>query len=84
MPSPKQRLDPELYARLQAESKSPYRPLRKFVYVAFGISGVLGGVIFMTQIAAQRDVTAALPNLAVQIGVVALMVFLFRLDREKP
>jgi len=83
MPAPKSRLDPDQYARLKAESKAPYRPLRKFIYVSFGISGLLGAFIFLVQIAAQRDVAAALPNLGVQIAVIALMVVLFRWDSKK-
>lgn len=83
MPAPKPPLDPDMYARLRAESKAPYRPLRKFIYFAFGTSGLLGAFIFLVQIAAQRDVAAALPNLGVQIAVVALMIVLFRWDSQK-
>jgi len=83
MAPPKTPLDPQIYARLRAESKAPYRSLRKFVYLAFGISGLLGAMIFITQIAAQRDVSEALPNLGIQIGVVALMGFLFRWESRK-
>ncbi len=78
--SPKSSLEPDKFARLRAEAKAPYRPLRKFIYLAFGISGLLGAFIFLVQIAAQRDVAEALPNLGVQIAVVALMVVLFRWD----
>ncbi len=83
MPVPKPSLNSDKYARLRAEAKAPYRPLRKFIYLAFGISGALGAFIFLVQIAAQRDVAEALPNLGVQIAVVALMVVLFRWDNKK-
>jgi len=83
MAVPKPSLNSDQYARLRAEAKAPYRPLRKFIYLAFGISGLLGAFIFLVQIAAQRDVTEALPNLGVQIGVIALMVVLFRWDSKK-
>ena len=83
MPVPKSPLNSDKYARLRAEAKAPYRPLRKFIYLAFGISGALGAFIFLVQIAAQRDVAEALPNLGVQIAVVALMVVLFRWDNKK-
>jgi Low psii accumulation1 / Rep27 len=84
-PSPKrpnalQQSDPEKYARLLAESKAPYRGLRKFVYVAFGMSGAIGGFVFLFRVLAGRDLETTLPNLALQIGVVALMVWLFRID----
>lgn len=76
------RLSPEKYARLKAEVKAPYRGLRKFIYVAFGASGFIGGVVFLAELAAGREVATALPNLALQIGVVALMVWLFRLEQR--
>ncbi|NER45781.1 MAG: DUF3493 domain-containing protein [Symploca sp. SIO1B1] len=72
------KLSPQKYARLKAEAKAPYRGLRKFIYLACGASGLMGAVIFLSQLAAGRDVTTALPNLALQVGIVALMVGLFR------
>lgn len=86
-PTPKKRsskrFTTEQYARLQAEAAAPYRGLRKFIYFTFGASGLIGAFIFLTQLLAGRDVDAALPNLALQVGVVAFMVFLFRWDRTK-
>ncbi|MGV0027161.1 DUF3493 domain-containing protein [Phormidesmis priestleyi] len=75
--------DPEKYAFLMTEAKAPYRGLRKFVYGTFGTSGAIGAFVFLAQILAGRDVEAALPNLALQIGVIALMVWLFRLESRK-
>jgi hypothetical protein len=77
------RFTPEQYARLKAEAAAPYRGLRKFVYIACGASGFIGAVIFLAQLAARRDVAAALPNFALQVGVVALMIFLFRLEQRE-
>jgi hypothetical protein len=76
-PNPRQ-LSPEKYARLKAEAQAPYRGLRKFIYVAFGASGSIGAMVFLAQLAAGRSVAQALPNLALQVGIVALMVWLFR------
>lgn len=76
-------MDEEKYARLKAEAIAPYRGLRKFVYVACGASGAIGGFVFLAQLLAGRDVGSALPNLALQIGVVALMVGLFRWENRK-
>ena len=78
----KSRLDPELYAQLRAEAKAPYRGLRQFIYIGFGASGFIGAFIFLMQLLAGREVEAALPNFALQIGVVALMVWLFRLEQR--
>lgn len=74
--------DPEAYARLKAEAMAPYRGLRKFIYVAFGLSGFIGGFIFFTQLIAGQNVAEVLPNLAIQVGVVGLMIFLFQLENK--
>ena len=79
----KNNLSPEKYARLKAESKAPYRGLRKFFYLAFGASGLIGAFVFLAKLAGGQDLANNLPNLALQIGVVALMVFLFRIDQAK-
>lgn len=83
---PKQRvdpkIDPQLYAQLRAEAKAPYRGLRQFIYIGFGASGLIGAFIFLMQLIAGREVDAALPNFALQIGVVALMIWLFRLEQR--
>ncbi|MFP4009645.1 MAG: DUF3493 domain-containing protein [Spirulinaceae cyanobacterium] len=75
-------MSPEKYARLRAEAKAPYRGLRKFIYMGLGASGLIGAFVFLAQLAAGQDVTSILPNLALQIGVVALMIFLFRLENK--
>ncbi len=75
-------LDPEKYAYLKAEAEAPYKGLRKFFYLAFGASGFIGGLVFLAQLAGGKDVTTALPNFALQVGVVALMIFLFRLESK--
>ncbi len=82
-PSNPQNLSPEKYARLKAEAIAPYRGLRKFVYVAFAASGAIGAFIFCLQLLARRQVSSTLPNLALQLGLVALMLWLFRLENKK-
>lgn len=77
------RFTPEQYARLKAEAAAPYRGLRKFVYFACGASGFIGAFIFLAQIAVGRNVSTALPNFALQLGVIALMVFLFRFEQRR-
>ncbi len=76
--TPPKGMSQERYDRLVAESQAPYKGFRKFIYASCGASGAVGGFIFFTKILAGRDVAETLPNLALQIGVVALMVFLFR------
>ncbi|NJL22654.1 MAG: DUF3493 domain-containing protein [Leptolyngbyaceae cyanobacterium SM1_3_5] len=81
-PDTKQPIVAEKYARLKAEAKAPYRGLRQFIYVAFGASGFIGGFIFFFQLLAGRDLETTLPNFAIQVGVVALMVWLYRLEQR--
>ncbi|BAY09728.1 DUF3493 domain-containing protein [Calothrix sp. NIES-2098] len=81
--NPKSRLQPEQYARLKAEIVAPYRGLRKFIYVACGASGLIGAFIFFFKLLAGRDVDSALPNLLLQIGIVSLMVFLWRWEQQR-
>ncbi|NDJ22989.1 DUF3493 domain-containing protein [Nostoc sp. B(2019)] len=82
-PNPKNRLNSEQYARLKAEMAAPYRGLRQFIYIAFGASGLLGAFIFFFRLLAGRDVDSALPNFALQVGIVALMVFLWRWEQQR-
>ncbi len=81
-PPQDKRFTSEQYDRLKAEAVAPYRGLRRFIYIAFGASGFIGALIFLAQIAAGKQTDAPLSNLALQVGVVALMVVLFRWDRE--
>lgn len=81
--NPKPKFSPEKYARLKAEAAAPYRGLRKFIYFGFGVSGFIGAFIFLAQLAAGKDVATTLPNFALQVGVVALMVWLFRWEQSK-
>ena len=81
--SSKPQLNPQLYARLKAEAASPYRGLRNFVYLSFGVSGLIGAFIFVLQLLAHKtSLEVGLPSLALQIGVVGLMVFLWRWDNK--
>ena len=82
-PNSKKRLDPEQYARLKAEIAAPYRGLRQLLYLGFGASGFIGAFIFFFQLLAGRDVENALPNLALQVGIVALMIFLWRWEQSR-
>jgi hypothetical protein len=81
-PANRSNLDREQYTRLKAEALAPYRGLRKFIYFAFGASGAIGGFVFLTQWLAGREESATLPNLALQLGVVALMIGLWRWENR--
>ena len=78
------KLNSEQYARLKRESKSPYRGLRVFIYIAFAGSGFIGAVIFFARLVARNgELEANLGSFALQIGVLALMLWLYRVDRSK-
>ncbi len=78
------KLNPEQYQRLRNEAKAPYRGLRIFIYIAFAGSGFIGAVIFFTRlIAGKGELESNLGNLALQIGVLALVMWLYRIDRSK-
>lgn len=68
--------------RLKAELKAPYRGLRKFIYFGFGVSGFIGALIFLAQLLTGRNIASALPNFALQTGIVALMIGLFYLEQR--
>lgn len=82
-PNSKKGLDPEQYARLKAEMAAPYRGLRQFLYIGVGASGFIGAFIFFFQLLAGRNVENALPNFALQLGIVALMIFLWRWEQSR-
>jgi hypothetical protein len=82
-PNPKTRLSPEQYARLKAEIATPYRGLRQFIYIGVGASSFIGAFVFFFRVLAGRDMATSLPNLALQVGIVALMVFLWRWEKSR-
>ncbi|MBD2363144.1 DUF3493 domain-containing protein [Anabaena minutissima FACHB-250] len=82
-PNPKKRLNSEQYARLKAETVTPYRGLRQFIYIGVGASGFIGAFVFFFQLLAGRDIENALPNFALQVGIVALIIFLWRWEQRR-
>ncbi|AUS99330.1 hypothetical protein CLI64_02365 [Nostoc sp. CENA543] len=82
-PNSKNSLNPEKFARLKAEAISPYRGLRQFFYIAVGASGFIGAFVFFFQLLAGRDIEHTLPNFALQLAIVALMIFLWRWEKRR-
>ena len=82
-PSQASNADDDRYARLRAEAKAPYRILRRFIYVAFGASGFIGALVFLAQVMTLQNLQSTLPNLALQLGVLALMIWLLKIDRAR-
>ncbi|MFM2061081.1 MAG: hypothetical protein RLZZ507_751 [Cyanobacteriota bacterium] len=82
-PNLKNRLNPKQYAHLKAEIAAPYRGLRQFIYIGVGASGFIGAFVFFFQLLAGRNIDSTLPNFALQVGIVALMVFLWRWEQNR-
>lgn len=72
------------YAYLKAEAAAPYRGLRHFIYFACGASACIGGFILLCQWLAGTTTNSSLSGLAIQLGVLGLMVGLYRLDQARP
>jgi hypothetical protein len=69
--------DPDKFAALSAEAMTPFRNLRLFFYGGFGAWGAIGAFIFFFRILAGRDLSTAVPNFALQMGLVGAMGWLF-------
>lgn len=79
--SPSAQAQRDRYAYLRAEAKAPYRILRRFIYIAFGASGFIGALVFLIQVMTLQNMSHSVPNLALQLGVMAFMVWLLKVDR---
>ena len=75
------KIDPELKKKLLRESQSPFKGLRKILWIAFSGSAFLGLLIMLSKIASGSDLRVN--NLFIQL--VACMIFptLLFLDRNK-
>ncbi len=82
-PNPQNPINPEQYARLKAEIAAPYRSLRQFLYLGFAASAFIGAFIFFFQVLAGRNIDSAAPNLVLQLGIFALMIFLWRWEQSR-
>jgi len=71
-------VDENLKNRLKTEAMNPYRGLRQFIYISAGSSAFIGAFIFFFQLLAGRNVASTIPNLGIQLGIVTLMVVLWR------
>ena len=74
-------MDPKLRERLLRESKSPYRGLRRAVWIALFGSAALGFLIMLSNIVAGEDVS--INDLGIQISALIILGFLLLKDRNK-
>ena len=75
------KIDPELKRKLLKESQTPFRGLRKVLWIAFTGSAFLGLFIMLSKIASGNEIQQN--NLLIQLGACALFSFLLFLERDK-
>ena len=75
------KIDPELKKKLLKESQSPFKGLRRILWLAFSGSAFLGLTIMLLKIANGSELQ--LNNILIQFGACILFPTLLFLDRDK-
>ena len=75
------KIDPELKKKLLKESKSPFKGLRRILWIAFSGSAFLGLLIMLSRIASGNELQQN--NLLIQLGACIVFPILLFLDRNK-
>tara|TARA_B100000941_G_scaffold287392_1_gene262495 strand:+ start:699 stop:938 length:240 start_codon:yes stop_codon:yes gene_type:complete len=75
------KIDPELKKKLLKESQSPFKGLRRVLWIAFSGSAFLGLLIMISRVISGNEIQQN--NLFIQIGACLLFPFLIFLDRDK-
>ena len=75
------KIDPELKKKLLKESQSPFKGLRRILWIAFSGSAFLGLLIMVSRIASGSEVQQN--NLFIQLGACVIFPTLLFLDRDK-
>jgi hypothetical protein len=74
-------IDPALKARLLQETRTPWRGLRRGLWVALAASGAVGLATMSMRLASGAEVAST--DLLIQIGALGLFGSLFWLDRNR-
>ena len=74
-------IDPELKRKLLRESQTPFKGLRRILWIAFSGSAFLGLFIMLSKIASGSELQ--LNNLLIQLCACILFPTLFFFDRNK-
>jgi len=74
-------IDPELKKKLLRETQTPYKGLRRILWIAFSGSAFLGLLIMISKIASGSELQQN--NLLIQLGACVLFPILLFLDRNK-
>ena len=75
------KIDPELRKKLLKESQSPFKGLRRILWIAFSGSAFLGLVIMLSKIASGGELQQS--NLFIQFGACILFHTLLFFDRDR-
>ena len=75
------KIDPELKKKLLKESQSPFKGLRKILWIAFSGSAFLGLLIMLSKIASGSELQQN--NLFIQLGACIIFPTLLFYDRKK-
>ena len=74
-------IDPELKKRLLKETQTPYKGLRRILWIAFSGSAFMGLLIMLSKIATGSELQQN--NLLIQLGACLLFPTLLFFDRNK-
>ncbi len=75
------KIDPELKKKLLKESKTPFKSLRRLLWIAFTGSAFLGLFIMVSKIASGNEIQQN--NILIQLGTCVIFPLLLFLDRNK-
>lgn len=81
MPDDSRRLDPALKARLLQEARTPWRGLRRGLWLALAASAAVGLATMAMRAAAGGDVAST--DLLIQVGALVLFGGLLGFDRNR-
>ena len=75
------KIDPELKKKLLRETQSPFKGLRRILWIAFSGSAFLGLFIMISKIASGTELQQN--NLLIQLGACVIFTSLLFLDNNK-
>ena len=75
------KIDPELKKKLLKESQSPFKGLRRTLWIAFSGSAFLGLLIMLSKIASSGELQQN--NLFIQLGACILFPTLLFFDKDR-
>ena len=75
------KIDPELKKKLLKESQSPFKGLRRILWIAFSGSAFLGLLIMLSKIASGGELQQN--NIFIQLGACVIFPTLLLIDRDR-